>query len=174
VETGRHAGHTHAAGSRLLEARRAGRWLRNCEEKVQLTRVSRMPEGKRAGDLAQDWRASGLSLVRSRSRKRETWRSCLTFRKSPSGFDADRVGRRPQRPQLLDWVLRVTSRNAVRDLRGAKAELCKQGSAWRDYREPSTRLIHLWTAPGSERTGGTVGSRSAAQVGRSDRGSLQT
>jgi hypothetical protein len=51
----------HAAGSRLRKARRAGGPSRNREEKVQLKRLSGMPEGRRAGDLTQEVWASRLS-----------------------------------------------------------------------------------------------------------------
>jgi len=53
-----------AAGSRLRKARRAGGSSRNCEEKVQLKRLSRMPEGKRAGNLTQE--VAGVKVVKQR------------------------------------------------------------------------------------------------------------
>jgi len=48
----------HAAVSRLRKMRRAGGPSRNYEEKVRLKRLSRMPVGRRAGDLAQDLRGA--------------------------------------------------------------------------------------------------------------------
>jgi len=54
------------------------------------------------------------------------------------------------------------------------ADSCKRKGAWsltsRAVRKGQTER----TAPGSERTGGTVGSKSETQVEDSDRGSMQT
>jgi len=43
------------------ETRWAGRRFRNCEEKVQLKRLGRMPEGRRTGGLTQELWAPGLT-----------------------------------------------------------------------------------------------------------------
>jgi len=77
------------------QTRRAGGRLRNCEEKVQLKRLSRMPEERRAGGLAQELRAPGLADCAEPFQETIDLGVLSDPRKKASAFDADRGGRRP-------------------------------------------------------------------------------
>jgi hypothetical protein len=89
---GERAHHKHVAASRLRKTGRAGGRIRNCEEKVRRNRERWMPEGRRAGDLAQarvgrssGTEPGGVSLGVLSGPAKELLRR----------FDADRGGSKP-------------------------------------------------------------------------------
>jgi len=63
----------------------AGGPRRNCEERIRLKRLSRMPAGRRAGDLVQMLGARVGRICGNRSKSRWTWGSCLAQRKDCFG-----------------------------------------------------------------------------------------